>query len=332
MNQIIWNNNKLEPVIITYNRAELLESTLSAFYNAGLSCIRLHVLDNASTDETKQVVESFSDRWPTLVYHKNKYNIGGNANILRAVELSSSEYSWVIGDDDEWHLDDISELISVLETGTADIIRLGWLVPKNSRGRLMSLNVLANEEDNLFASLSMISATIAKRSLLVKYLRNSYMNIAQFYPQLVPYIMCLDNDNVTVYSVTNNMMIHTPSQQPGYYENDLEWFSHWFTTSMYFSNIEYCKKFNNGILIYKTGKKSAVAHFIFLLNVALRAKSRGLKQVKYIITMLLVGRSQRLMLLILLGIYVVTPYWIIKIIRNLIKGTNPVSIRDVTRL
>src|SRR5580704_11491846 len=97
---------KLEPVIITYNRAGLLRSTLSSFVQAGFSNIKMHILDNASTDNTEAVVQQFQKDWPQLIYHKNHYNIGGNGNILRSLELSTSEYHWVIGDDDKWLLND----------------------------------------------------------------------------------------------------------------------------------------------------------------------------------------------------------------------------------
>ena len=53
-----WNNNKLEPVLITYNRAEDLMRTLDAFIAADLTWMILHVLDNASTDNTKWVLGS----------------------------------------------------------------------------------------------------------------------------------------------------------------------------------------------------------------------------------------------------------------------------------
>ena len=114
MNALVnWDNQKLEPVLITYNRSAELQRTLAAFIDAGLTFIKLHVLDNASTDETAAVVASAQARWPNLSYHRNITNIGGNANILRAVEISTSEYSWIIGDDDAWHLEDISELSAV---------------------------------------------------------------------------------------------------------------------------------------------------------------------------------------------------------------------------
>src|SRR6185437_10402341 len=113
---IVKISYKLEPVIITYNRAEMLRKTLSFFQMTGFSHVKMHVLDNASTDDTKMVVESFQKNWPQLIYHKNQYNIGGNGNILRSIEISNSEYHWVIGDDDEWLMnsDTIHELSRLL--------------------------------------------------------------------------------------------------------------------------------------------------------------------------------------------------------------------------
>ena len=114
-------------------------------------------------------------KWPNLVYNCNPYNIGGNANILRAVEITSSEYSWIIGDDDKWHLKDISELVATLSDGEADIIRLGWLASTGSRGEKVSAVDLAKKESLLFASMSMISATIVRRSIIIPHLPHAYM-------------------------------------------------------------------------------------------------------------------------------------------------------------
>ena len=153
-NQIVWDNQKLEPVLITYNRSTDLQRTLTAFLDAGLTDINLHVLDNASTDETASIVATAQAQWPNLSYHRNKHNIGGNANILRATEISSSEYSWILGDDDEWHLENIGELCDVLRDGKADVIRLGWLVSPQNRERYLDACNLAGSEKLFFASVS----------------------------------------------------------------------------------------------------------------------------------------------------------------------------------
>lgn len=335
MTQIRWDNKKLEPVIITYNRAEHLKNTLAAFYDAGFAEVRVHVLDNASTDATSEVVTAYADKWPLLTYHRNVFNIGGNANILRAVEISDSEYCWVIGDDDEWHLDDVSELQAVLEKGEADIVRLGWLVSENSRGSIFPMRALVDTENMFFASLSMISATITRRNLLVKYIRNSYMNIGHFYPQLVPYILSFYEENPKVYSPKINLMRHTPSQEAGYFNNDLEWYSHWLCSARFFKNDNYRVKFIDEILIYGAKKTSFLNTFFNLLKRSLNAKALGHDQVSYLLIMLMTGKGHRFIFLLLFCVYLMIPYKIVKITRDFFKKTthkNPTYRRDISRL
>ncbi len=205
---IAWDKQKLQPVIITYNRAPYLQRTLTAWAKAGLTNMRLHILDNSSTDGTKAVVQAFQQDWPELIYHCNHYNIGGNANILRALELSDAVYHWVIGDDDEWTWDaeNLAELKKIVEKGEADVIRLGWLVSAASRGKCVIAHSLIENEHMFFASLSMISATIAKRELWVKHLPWAYHNIPDAYPQLIPFIREVERAPLKVYSLSKDLM------------------------------------------------------------------------------------------------------------------------------
>ena len=173
---------------------------------------------------------------PNLQYHQNIYNIGGNANILRAVEISNTEYSWIIGDDDEWYLSHINELIDLLKSDSPDIIRLGWLVSDNSRGKTLDSEVLRSQENQFFGSVSMISATILRRSLIVKYLRDAYANISNFYPQIIPVIMGNQNEKITVHTLKNNLMVHTPNASAAYFLGDLEWHTIWYKTSAFFTD------------------------------------------------------------------------------------------------
>ena len=182
---VIWNNSLCAPVLITYNRADYLDKSLNKFYKLRDQGLILHVLDNCSNDSTFQIVKKWQEKWPELVYHKNTYNIGGNANILRAIEITKSEYIWIIGDDDLWFMYNIKELIEVLNNNIADIIRLGWLVQDGERGKYLPATNLFNSEGLFFASVSMISSTIVRRSLIVPSLPWAYMNISCMYPQLV---------------------------------------------------------------------------------------------------------------------------------------------------
>lgn len=318
MDTINWDNQQLEPVLITYNRSAQLQATLNAFIEAGLTNIKLHILDNASTDDTKSVVQVAQLNWPSLTYHRNHYNVGGNANILRAVEISTSEYSWILGDDDLWHLNDISELSAVLGNGKADIIRLGWLVSPKSRAKYIdALNLFRNEE-LFFASISMISATIIRRSLIIEHLPHAYMAISDAYPQLVPILRTITHESLQVYTISHDLMSHTPSSTPGYYFGDLEWYSSWFRMSRFIEDHDCQSRFIDEIFTYMTRDCPGVLNeFLWLAKVAFNFKALGVNQWPYLLSMIAYGTGWRWRVAILMLLYILLPMKIARFARKL---------------
>jgi len=316
--ELFWDNQKLEPVLITYNRSENLQDTLQAFIKAGLTDIKLHILDNASTDNTEEVVSTAKNNWPNLTYHRNPYNIGGNANIMRAVEIASSEYSWIIGDDDEWFLEDITELKAVLQKSQADVIRLGWLVSPVSRGRYTEAIQLVKNDQLFFASVSMISATIVRRSIITKSLPYAYMAIGDSYPQLVSILRALTSQQLNVYSLSKDIMLHTPSNVPGYFAGDLEWYNGWFRTSRFIEDKNLREYFIKDIFTYITREGSTIKSlFLWLLMVMLNFKALGVNQMTYLLNMLAFGKGWRCRLLIMTICYLLIPTFIAKWARKL---------------
>jgi glycosyltransferase involved in cell wall biosynthesis len=289
-----WNNNLCEPVLITFNRADCVDKTLEKFYKIRNTGMKFHVLDNCSTDNTEEIIHKWQEKWPELIYHKNQYNIGGNANILRAVELTNSKYIWIIGDDDEWYLDELSELIEVLNTQSADIIRLGWLVCDNEKGKYLPAEQLFNSEKFFFASVSMISSTIVRRQLVTPHLPWAYMNIANMYPQLVGIIKSFERQELSVYSMKQDLMLHIPSQEPGYFKADLEWYAMWNRTAKFFHDKENRKIFTNEAVRYMIrpfyGFKSELKG---LMRLALNARAYGLSQSSYIAELFFLGFGYR---------------------------------------
>lgn len=334
------DKNILQPVIITFNRAKHLEATLHAFYGAGFGTIDFHVLDNASTDNTKEVVENFQVKWPKLHYHCNKYNIGGNANTLRAVEIANSEYHWVIGDDDAWHLSELTELLEVLQARKADVIRLGWLVSNKTRGEYLDSETVRQEEKMFFGSMSMISATIIRRNFFVKHLKAAYQNISHFYPQLVPMILENHEGKFSVYSVKNDIMLHTPNHQVAYFLGDFEWYSIWYKTSTYFIEPIKKAKFNRETLCYLKfmqahRNKASVPFIIAFTRVALYFKSLGISQFRYFMEIFIYGVGARGKFVLPFIFYCIIPTTIAKGLRRIyeiaFRTTQKDPVRDLSR-
>ncbi len=318
-------SNLLQPVIITYNRASHLRQTLIAFSESNLSDAIIHILDNASTDETPAVVKEMQARMPNLTYHRNAYNIGGNGNILRAVEIADSRYHWVIGDDDDWTLtpETLQELGTILQEDKADIVRLGWLVSSDTRGKLKPAREIIAKEKMFFASLSMVSATILRRRLVSQYLAQSYMNICDSYPQLVAPMLAIQHGPVAVYTLSKDLMLHTPSKGPGYFSGDFEWYAGWFRSSRFLTDAKLRESFVREVTYYMCREKPGLLHEqIWLTKVLLYYKSFGLNQWPYLLSMLAYGTGRRLSVTALLFTNLVTPKVVLSGLRQLYFKLN----------
>ena len=106
--------NKQELVTIaipTYNRAGFLKTAIESCIKQTYQNIEILVLDGGSTDNTKQVVESFNDS--KIVYYKNAENIGMMRSWNRCIELSGGEFIIILGDDDTLHTNFINETMKI---------------------------------------------------------------------------------------------------------------------------------------------------------------------------------------------------------------------------
>ena len=91
-------NSKLTIYILTYNRAVFLKECLDSVLAQTYKNFDVIVLDNGSTDNTEEVMSSFSDS--RIRYVKRPKNIGGNNNFLDGFYSCNSDYFMIFHDDD----------------------------------------------------------------------------------------------------------------------------------------------------------------------------------------------------------------------------------------
>jgi glycosyltransferase involved in cell wall biosynthesis len=91
---------KLSFIVLSYNYADLIGQTIRSILAQTVQDFEIVVLDDASTDASRDVVRSFlDDRRVRLL--TNERNIGGAASYNRAVEAARGEYL-VNLDADDW--------------------------------------------------------------------------------------------------------------------------------------------------------------------------------------------------------------------------------------
>jgi glycosyltransferase involved in cell wall biosynthesis len=105
---------KLSILVPTYNRAQLLAQTLESILSTQVDCEVL-IRDDASTDNTTEVVERFMACDPRLRYFRNPVNQGGNNQFNLLTQDACGEYLTVLPDDDLSMPGNYDKKVAILE-------------------------------------------------------------------------------------------------------------------------------------------------------------------------------------------------------------------------
>jgi len=211
--------DKLEIVLITYNRYKDLDNTLKQFLYSPFSKCKITILDNCSDDKTPEICGKYQKLYPKMDIIRHKKNIGGNANILRAVETSNSLYTWVICDDDTYDFSECKDIINAIDSEKFDLISPGSQAEQKwERGLSTSVKKLVEKGSNYFIARSFVPGIIFKTELFDPIcLVNGYVNIHNLLPYFPFANKSLEN-NFTIYISKKNIINigkHNPASYSG---------------------------------------------------------------------------------------------------------------------
>lgn len=141
-------------IICTYNRKKLLSRAIDSVLKQNLSDFELIILDDASTDQTKSLIDSFSDS--RIKYFKNNVNLGIVKSRNKACNIASAKYIAMLDSDDWWLKEDkLERQISLLES--------------NPEIGVVGTGIVSYDENNNFIKETLFSKTntgISKKILI----------------------------------------------------------------------------------------------------------------------------------------------------------------------
>lgn len=106
---------KITALIPTYKRPEYLKRAILSVLKQSYKDLKLSIFDNASGDNTKNVVSSLSENDSRIKYKCHARNIGALANFRYAFESVDTPYFSILSDDDCLSMDFYKDAINVLD-------------------------------------------------------------------------------------------------------------------------------------------------------------------------------------------------------------------------
>lgn len=233
--------NKLEIMIITYNRSKDLDKTLNELLKSPFSNCKITILDNCSTDRTLTVCKNYKKLFKRLQTIRHPLNIGGSANFLRAIENSTAKYTWILCDDDHYDFSECHDIIDVIEAERIDLISVGHPNYSNwERGIETNCKKLIEDGFTYFITQSFLPSSIFKRELYDSIcVQQSYVNIHNLFPHFV-FINKSVVENFSIYVSKNPIVIRGEHNNPGF--SRLEWLTGWINSCSLIKNKKIRKK------------------------------------------------------------------------------------------
>lgn len=214
----------LEIFVITYNQENFIGHCLDSLlkYTRGIDA-EIVVLNDASTDNTSLVLESYSER--CRVIH-NVANLGVTGNYNKALSLVTSKYFVIIGGDDWIVGDRFSKQLKILEQNEDCVISGQKLFIGNSAGEITGkrndrLVGKFGVEALLFNGMITSAASLMYRSSVIKkndILFDARLPIASDWKHIVDTLMYggkihLSADRFTVYRMHGRSVTHEKYQE-----------------------------------------------------------------------------------------------------------------------
>ena len=109
---------KVSVIIPTYNRSYFIKDAVESVLNQTYQDFELIVIDDGSTDKTKEVLASYEDKL-RYIYQDNQ---GRSAARNHGIKLARGEYIAFLDSDDIWFPDKLARQVPILESAPPDII------------------------------------------------------------------------------------------------------------------------------------------------------------------------------------------------------------------
>ncbi|MDK2801600.1 MAG: hypothetical protein PWQ70_3219 [Clostridiales bacterium] len=106
------NNNLVSIVVPAYNAEKYIADAIESVLRQTYPYFELIIVDDASTDRTAEVVQSFSDQRIKLIRHASNKGPGAARNT--AIEVASGKWMAVLDADDQWKANRLERLVGVL--------------------------------------------------------------------------------------------------------------------------------------------------------------------------------------------------------------------------
>lgn len=153
--------NKLSVIIPVYNTEKYISKCLDSILDQTFSDFEIIIINDASTDDSQKIIDSYKKRDQRIISIVNSNNIGPGQTRNLGLKSATGKYITFVDSDDWIEKEMYKEMVNLIERSGADIVECNACVP-NDNNRIYIKNLISNFNET--------------ESVLSKYITHLYKN------------------------------------------------------------------------------------------------------------------------------------------------------------
>jgi len=157
---------KVSVIITTFNRSNLLKRAVNSVLNQNYQNIEIIIVDDASTDNTEEVIKNYQKQHNNIIYIRHKISMGANVGRNNAIKASSAEFIAGLDDDDQFTKDRIDILMRNYNDKYSLVTSKNIIILKNGIEKRQKGKIIVTLYDILYDNYIFNQALIKKERII----------------------------------------------------------------------------------------------------------------------------------------------------------------------
>ena len=163
---IDMKKNLVSVIMTNYNYSKYLNSSISSVLNQTYKTLELIIVDDASSDNSIDVINGFNDPRIKLIKNKNNKGVSFSRNI--GIKKASGEYIAFIDSDDKWSLNKLEDQLNIMKLNNYAFTYTDFYYVKGKEKKHVFVPYKISYEENLWNTIIQTSTVMFNMNIIKK--------------------------------------------------------------------------------------------------------------------------------------------------------------------
>jgi len=139
---------KISIILPTFNRSNILKETIDNIQNQTFKNYELIIINDASTDDTLNVIEKFKKKDPRIIIINNPHNLGCAESRAIGLQRCNNELIVFIDDDDQWDNEKLMKQYGAIMHNNSNMVISDYNILKDRNKTYQKMSLFAHNFKN----------------------------------------------------------------------------------------------------------------------------------------------------------------------------------------